>query len=167
MDEVNEIKFQLEELQISPSFLDRNYRSIMFVRQILQSIIGLVLGLPFFIYGMIHNSIPYKTVDFLIPKLIKDIEYYAPIAVLMGLVFYPLNYFGFVFLMDYFFDLTFWEKVIYFATMPISGFMAFTFYLYTNHISFKTNFVIHMKTQKGKIEALKLKKQQLFDRLFT
>lgn len=166
-EEVLGIKVELDKLQISASFLDRNYRSVMFVRQILQSIIVLVLGLPFFIFGMIHNSIPYKSVDFIIPKLIKDVEYYAPVAVLMGLVLYPLNYFGFVLLADYLFELTFWEKIIYFFTMPVSGFIAYRFYMYNNHIMSKTNFVIQMKTQKDKIESLRKRKKTLYDSIFT
>lgn len=166
-DEVIGIKAELDKFQISAAFLDRNYRSVMFVRQILQSIVLLVFGLPFFIFGMIHNSIPYKSVDFLIPKLIKDIEYYAPVAVLMGLVFYPLNYFGFVVLADYFFELTFWEKVIYFFSMPISGFIAHRFYMYNNHILSKTNFVIQMKTERDKIAILRNRKKALHEIIFT
>ncbi len=165
--ELNEIQMELDKLHISPAFLDRNYRSVMFIRQIIQSILALVLGLPFFIYGIVHNGIPYKFVDFIIPKLIKDIEYFAPVAVLMGLVLYPLNYFGFVFLVDYFFDLTFWEKVLYFFSMPIFGLIAYRFFLYTSYISVKTDFVIEMKTQKDKIAQLRKRKTDLFELLFT
>lgn len=165
--ELNEIQLELDKLHISPAFLDRNYRSVMFIRQIIQSILALVLGLPFFIYGIVHNGIPYKFVDFIIPKLIKDIEYFAPVAVLMGLVLYPLNYFGFVFLVDYFFDLTFWEKVLYFFSMPIFGLIAYRFFLYTSYISVKTDFVIEMKTQKDKIAQLRKRKTDLFELLFT
>ena len=166
-EEVLDIKSQLDKYQISAAFLDRNYRSIMFVRQILQSIIALLVGLPFFIFGMIHNSIPYKFVDFIIPKFIKDIEYYAPVAVLLSLVLYPINYFGFIVLIDYFFDLTFWEKVIYFFSMPVSGLIAYRFYMYNDHILSKTNFVIQMKTEKGKIEELRQRKNKLYEIIFT
>lgn len=165
--ELNEIKLELDKLHISPAFLDRNYRSVTFIRQIIQSILALVLGLPFFLYGMVHNGLPYKFVDFIIPKMIKDIEYYAPLAVLMGLILYPLNYFGFVFLLDYLFDPTFWEKVIYFISMPIFGLVAYRFFLYTSYISVKTDFVIEMKTQKDKIAQLRKRKTDLFELLFT
>jgi len=165
--EVNDIKLELEKLHISPAFLDRNYRSVMFIRQILQSIVALVIGLPFFLYGMVHNGLPFKFVDFIIPKMIKDIEYYAPVAILLGLVLYPLNYFGFIILVDYFFHLTFWEKVIYFLSMPIFGLVAYRFFLYTNYISVKTDFVIEMKTHKDKIAILRKRKADLFELLFT
>ncbi len=165
--ELNEIKNELDKLHISPAFLDRNYRSVMFIRQILQSILALLIGLPFFLYGIIHNGLPYKFVDFIIPRMIKDIEYYAPVAILLGLVLYPLNYFGFIILVDYFFDLTFWEKVIYFFSMPIFGLVAYRFFLYTSYISVKTDFVIEMKTQKDKIAVLRKRKADLFELLFT
>ena len=99
--------------------------------------------------------------------MIKDIEYYAPVAILLGLVLYPLNYFGFIILVDYFFDLTFWEKVIYFFSMPIFGLVAYRFFLYTSYISVKTDFVIEMKTQKDKIAVLRKRKADLFELLFT
>ena len=165
--EINAIKLELDRLHILPAFLDRNYRSVMFIRQILQSIFVLVIGLPFFLFGIVHNGLPYKLVDFIIPKLIKDIEYFAPIAVLMGLVLYPLNYFGFVTLADYFFHLTFWGKFIYFFSMPVLGFVAYRYFLYTNYISVKTDFVIEMKTQKDKIAILRKRKAELFELLFT
>ncbi len=75
--------------------------------------------------------------------------------------------FGFVFLVDYFFDLTFWEKVLYFFSMPIFGLIAYRFFLYTSYISVKTDFVIEMKTQKDKIAQLRKRKTDLFELLFT
>lgn len=164
--ELDDIKRELEKLHISPAFLDRNYRSVMFIRQIVQSILALIVGLPFFLFGIIHNGIPYKLVDFILPKLIKDVEYYAPVAILMGLVIYPLNYFGFILLVDYFLDLNFWEKLIYFTSMPIFGLIAYRFFLYTNYISVKTDFVIEMKTQKDKITKLRKRKAKLYNLIF-
>lgn len=164
--EVMAIQAELEKLKIAPAFLDRNYRSVMFVRQIIQSIFALIIGLPFFLYGIVHNGLPYKFVDFIIPKMIKDIEYYAPVAVLIGLILYPINYIGFIILVDYFFDLTFWEKVIYFFSMPIFGFIAYRFFLYTSYISVKTDFVIEMKTQKDKIALLRNRKAELYTLIF-
>ena len=41
------------------------------------------------------------------PKIVKEIEYYAPIAVLLGLVFTPLPMFGFLYLADYMFHFLF------------------------------------------------------------
>ncbi len=162
-----ELKVKLEALQIVPAFLDRTYRSTMFIRQLIQSTLALVVGLPFFLFGFVHNVVPYKVMDILVLKLVKDVEYYAPVSVLMGLVFYPLNYFGFLYLIDFAVDLSFWQKFIYFFSMPVFGLFAFQFYLYYNHISVKTNFVILMKTERGEIEKLKKEKEALGELLFT
>ena len=160
---VYQIEWQVEKLDVKSEFLDRKFRSGMFVRQILQSIIGLILGLPFFLWGMIHNAIPYYFADWVIPKIVKDIEYFAPLAVLLGLITYPLNYFGFVVLAHYAFGLDGWNQLFYFATMPISGLFAYYFYHYYKHITFKLSFTMLMKSEGDAVAALKKDRKELRD----
>ena len=158
---VYQINWQTEKLNVRAEFLDRNFRSNMFIRQIIQSIFGLVLGLPLFLWGMIHNAIPYYFTDWIIPKIVKDIEYYAPIAILLGLVIYPLNYLGFVYLGEILFDIRGWYKVIYFTTMPVTGMFAYYFYHYYKHISFKLSFTMQMNTEGDAIAQLKSDREKL------
>ena len=160
------IKNKLKKLDIKPDFLDRSYRPRMFTRQILQSLLFLVIGLPLFLYGQIHNIFQYKLIDIIITKLVKDLEYYAAIAVLMGIFLYPLTYFGFIELVDYFIPLTFIVKLIYFASMPLLGLFAFSFQKYIGHISFKTNYLFLMKTERESINTLRMEREKLRQLIF-
>lgn len=162
----DKIKDKLEKLDIKPDFLDRGYRPRMFARQILQSLLFLIIGLPLYIYGVIHNIFQYKLTDLIITKLIKDLEYYAPIALLMGIIMYPLAYFGFIQLVDYYLPMTFIVKLLYFVSMPLSGLFAFSFHRYIGHISFKTNYLFLMKTERDSINSLRMDREKLRKLIF-
>jgi len=160
------IKNKIDKLDIKPDFLDRTYRPRMFARQIIQSLLFLVIGLPLYLYGMIHNIFQYKLTDLIITKLVRDLEYYAPIAVLLGIILYPLTYFGFIELVDYFIPMAFIVKLVYFSSMPLLGLYAFSFQKYIGHISFKTNFLFLMKTERESINSLRLEREKLRQLIF-
>lgn len=163
---LTKIQWKLNKFEIRSDFLDRRFRSIMFLRQIFVSTVFLLIGLPLFIYGFIHNFIQYKLVDLLIPKLTKEPEYYAPLAVLMSLVLYPLVYLSFMFGANALFGLNFIEKFIYFWSMPLMGMFSFQFFNYLNHIAFKWKFVFLIINNKQTILELQAEKNQLRDILF-
>ena len=160
------INDKLKKLDIKPDFLDRSYRPRMFARQIVQSLLFLVIGLPLYLYGVVHNIFQYKFTDIIITKLVRDLEYYAPIAVLMGIVLYPLTYFGFVELVDYYLPMVFVVKLTYFASMPLLGLFAFSFHKYIGHISFKTNYLFLMKTERESINSLRTEREKLRKLIF-
>lgn len=158
---LGELEWKVEKFAIRADFLDRRFRSRMFIRQVLFSMIFLLFALPFFAFGAFHNIIQYKLTDYLIPKITKEIEYFAPLAVLIGLVLYPLSYLGFVTLASYMIDLTFWQKFIYFWSMPAFGFFAFAFFSYLKHISFKWKFIFLAINNKEDIKELQEKRNYL------
>jgi 1-acyl-sn-glycerol-3-phosphate acyltransferase len=158
---VENIEWEIGKWNIRTDFLDRRFRSRMFFRQVLFSILFLLIGLPLFVFGIIHNLVQYKLTDFIIPKLTKDIEYYAPMAVLIGLVLYPLTYYGFIEFVNVFFPLTFWKWIIYLASMPLSGLFAYFFFRYLKHIGYKWKYIFLMIRQKEVMLSLKEKREKL------
>lgn len=161
-----QIKLQLKQSEIKSDFLDRDYRRIRFLGQMFLSSLFIIIAFPFFLFGIIHNILPFQIIDRIIPRIVKEIEYYAPVAVLMGLVAYPLNYFGFVVLVDSFFPLTLWIKVLYFFSMPVFGLFAYYFYQYLQHISLKAHFMYMMKNDKDRVKAIRHSKEDLREMIF-
>jgi len=141
---VKDINRQLLKFEIRPDFLDRRFRLRMFFRQLIFSIILILIGFPVFVLGLLINIFPYKITDYIVPKLTKDIEYIAPLSVLMGLFLYPLNY-GVIyyFAADYFANSVF-EKLLYFSVFPVSGLLAFSYSRYFLHVTFKWSYIYHM-----------------------
>ncbi len=162
----NKIELQLHQLEIQADFLDRKYRPMMFYRQMIQSTILIFLGLPLFIYGFIHSILPFKLTDILVPKIVKDIEYYAPVAVLLGLVFYPFTYVSFLYLTDSIFHFTFWEEVAYFTSMPLMGMFAYYYYYYVKHVALKAHFIYMMNNEEEKVKSLQNDRELLRKLIF-
>lgn len=163
---ISDLKSNLSTYEIKSDFLDRRFRTKMFLRQLLFSSIFLLLAIPVFIYGLIHNVIQYKFTDYLVPKLTKDIEYYAPISVLLGLVIYPVFYVCFLLISKHYFQLNFVEQLIYFSSLPISGLIAFSLNNYFKHVLVKWKFFGHLFSDQKEMLLLKEKKEKLRNLLF-
>ncbi len=158
---VEAIEWESNKLDIQADFLDRRFRSTMFLRQVIFSVLFLLLAVPIFLFGMVHNFLQFKLIDKLIPKLTKDIEYYAPLAVLLGLIMYPLVYGLLVHFVGNAFHLTFWQKAIYFTAMPLTGLFAYFFNRYLSHIGYKWKYIFLMIRQKEVVLSLKEKREKL------
>lgn len=160
-DLVYRIRWRLEKYEIKSDFLDRRYKPMMFIRQLFFSAIFLLIGFPFYVFGFVHNYVQYKLTDLLTLKLVKDIEYYAPVAVLLSIVVYPLTYYGFISLVDHYVGLIFWQWFTYLLLMPSLGLFAWVYHSYIGHISFKTNYILLMSSEREAIESLKTDRDRL------
>jgi 1-acyl-sn-glycerol-3-phosphate acyltransferase len=163
---VNTIIWQTTKLEIKTDFLDKRFRSQRYLSQLFLSIVFILLGLPLYIFGFINSVIPYKLTDLLMTKLVKDIEYYAPIAVLLGLVIYPLNYCFFLWVGSQLFDFNLFGKIIYFFAMPITGMFAYHFGLFMTNTAYKWNYIFLVMNEKEAVKELHGLKKQLAKILF-
>lgn len=160
-DLTNKIDFQLNSMEIKSDFLDRKFKPRMFVRQLFFSTIFLLLGLPFYLFGILHNFMQYFLIDQLLMRVVKEREYYAAIAVLLSIVVYPLTYWGFLELLTYFVHLAFGFKVIYLFSMLFLGLFAYFFHKYLVHVISKINFIVSMILERDRIERLKQDREEL------
>ncbi|TNE54825.1 MAG: hypothetical protein EP338_05765 [Bacteroidetes bacterium] len=160
------INWQLERLDIRADFLDRRFRSRMFLRQTFTSVLGLLIGLPLFLYGLIHNVIQYKLTDYIVPRVTKDPEYYAPLAVLIGLISYPVFYLLFLTLFRFLFDLHWIYYLTYFISMPLSGLITYYMNRYLMHVSLKSRFLFLWFNHKESLIELKQDREKLRALLF-
>lgn len=157
----DELIASLQTLNIKADFLDRPYRSGLFFRQVIQSWLFILLTVPLFLYGFIHHFIPYALIGWLIPKLTKDVEYHAPLAILLGLVLYPLNYIGFFFISLTFFQLDWLQLALYIVTLPIFGMFAHFYMRFIKHLNSKLIFNRFAKKRKSNFIALKENREAL------
>lgn len=162
-----QIDFQLEKMEFKSDFLDRKFKPRMFVRQLLFSTIFLLFGMPLYLFGILHNFMQYFLIDLILLRMIKDMEYYAAIAVLFSIVIYPMSYWGFVELLTYFFDLEFFWRLLYYFSMPVLGLFAWFFHDYLVHVISKVNFIVSMVLERDRIERLKQDREELRDLLFN
>lgn len=155
------IDWKLEKMSLRTDFLERNFKYRLWFRQIITSLIFTLLFFPLFLYGVFHNIVQFKFTDFVIPKLSKDIEYYAPFAVFIGLFTYPLAYAGFVVVFYQFFGFPWWINILYLMSLPLTGLFAYWFMKYLQHLGSKWHYFLLMMDRKEMLEDIKLARLEI------
>src|SRR5690554_3203006 len=163
---IKSMDWKLEKMKIRADFLDRKFRSRLFLRQIFTSVVFILVALPLAIFGLIHNYLQYIFTDWLVPKLSSDIEFYAPLAILVGILLYPLSYIGFGFLAHYLLDLKWGLMLIYVLLMPLTGMFAYWFFKYLKHISYKWRYMFLMVDKRDALHELQDEKKRVQELLF-
>lgn len=163
---VSTILWQTSKLEIKSDFLDKRFRSQRYFSQLALSFVFIIAGLPLFVFGVLHSFLPYKLTEMIMPKLVKNVEYYAPIAVLVGLVLYPVNYTFFLFLARHLFELNTIEQIIYFIAMPVTGMFAYHFAVFMSNTAYKWNYIFLVFNEKAAVKELQKLKIRLSEILF-
>ncbi|WP_417266459.1 1-acyl-sn-glycerol-3-phosphate acyltransferase [Brumimicrobium sp.] len=163
---IKAINWKLEKMNVRADFLDRKFRSTLFFRQFLTSLIFILIALPLAVFGVLHNIFQYLFTDWLVPKLSSDIEYYAPLAIMVGILLYPLSYAGFLIAGHHLFDLSWLGMTIYLMLMPLTGVFAYWFFKYLKHISYKWRYMLLMVSRKDTLQELQSEKKRLKELLF-
>jgi len=148
------IEWQTRKLAIHTDFIHRRFRSRLYLIQLSLSIFFLLVGFPFFVFGLINNFIQYKLVDFLVPKLTKYVEYYAAVGVLFSFIIYPMFYSGLFYGADKLFHMPFFLDVIYIVSLPLSGLYAYNFARYLKRIGYKWKYIFLIFNQREAIKEL-------------
>lgn len=160
------IKWQKQNLAIHSDFISRRFRSRLYLMQLCLSLLFLVLGLPFFIFGLIHNYLIYKFIDLSVPRITRFIEYHAALNILLSLILYPLAYFGCIELFKWLFHPTTWILLMYACSLPISGLFAHRFAHYFRRTGQKRRYLFLIYNQKEALIELQNMKKELEKLLF-
>jgi len=118
-----------------------------------------IVGLPWYLFGLIQNYLPYIAPYLVARRLTKEPEYYAPIMMTLGILAFPAYYFLSGFLFERFVSQEAWWTLIYVAFLPLSGYYALHYRQFiAAGISFiKLNSIFNSQSALAK-ELSKLKK---------
>ena len=158
---------RLEVLGIRPDFLDRPYRRALYMRQVIQSQLFLLICLPFFVFGLLHNALPYWGIGKLVPRISKETEYHAALVVLLGLVCYPIQYIGFCLVSSHFFSLNWIGLGVYLVSMPLLGLFAHFFMQYWRHLASKHYFHRFVAERRDVLKSLVDERKLLNELIFN
>lgn len=165
-EQSTELLQSLQFFGIRPDFLDRPYRALLYFRQAIQSWLFLVLTIPVFLIGFVHNALPYYGIGILVPRITKEVEYHAPLVVLLGIVLYPLTYFGWCVLVSVLFHPGWTFLLIYGSLLPLSGLFAHFFLRYKRHLTSKQQFSRFAKRRRAVFQQLKKQRDELKELVF-
>lgn len=164
--ETSNVFASLQFLGIKPDFLDRPYRPVLFLRQFIQSWLFVIVTVPVFLIGFIHHVLPYWLIGWIVPKMTKEVEYHAPLSILLGLVLYPLNYVGFGLVAHFCIHLSWLETFIYLAVLPLFGTFAHFYMRYMHHLNSKQRFGRFARRRSAILQNLREQREQLKDLIF-
>ncbi len=144
---ITKLEWIIEHLKIHPKAIIEAKNESFWLRFVLRPLF-ILIGFPIFIFGTIINIIPFKTTQLLMPKMVTTKEYYAPVAILLGLILYPLNYFAMLLFFKYYFS---WSTILIIGLIPLTaafGIFAFHFANYLKIIKNRYKFLVSGKTNK-------------------
>lgn len=116
----------LQRIGLTDKMLNKTAGGSLFLSNV-RSILFIVIGFPFYLYGLINNYIPFELPAMLARKASKQPEWRGAIAMVAGtftfLVFYTLQ----IILISNIFHKT-WITVAYGVSLPLSGFFAYYYW---------------------------------------
>ncbi|MEA3496917.1 MAG: 1-acyl-sn-glycerol-3-phosphate acyltransferase [Bacteroidota bacterium] len=89
-------------------------------------LIGMLLLLPFYLWGTIFNYIPYK-IPVLATKKIKDLQFHSSFTYALHLFSFPIFYLIWILIFRSFTEIL-WVKFAFAALLPITGLFAFEYF---------------------------------------
>jgi len=120
---------------------------------------ALLILLPVHLLGVINNYLPYKIPTILI-KNIKDHQFHSSFKHVMAMVFFPVYYIilmvpALVFLW------TWWLKLAYIITLPLTGLFAFKYYIRFKKLSARFRYSRLNSKKSSKIHDLKILRKDI------
>lgn len=93
---------------------------------LLVAILGLIIGLPFHIYGMVNNYIPYKIPVWFVNSKIKDITFHGSFKMAFGVLFFKIFWILQTIIVSLLTGDYIW--VLYLATLPLSAIFSWNYW---------------------------------------
>jgi 1-acyl-sn-glycerol-3-phosphate acyltransferase len=140
----------LEELNLRDWVLGRDRYPL--VTRLLEALVLLIL-LPIHVLGLINNYIPYKIPD-IYTKKIKDPQFHSSFKLVMGMVFFPA-YHIILIVLAFVFLWTWWLKLAFILTLPLTGLFSFNYYIRLKKLWAKHRYSRMTRKKKGSIHELK------------
>lgn len=167
-----ELEAKLEKLEWAINHLNIHPKAILeaknesFLLRFLLRPLLILTGLPIFIFGALFHIIPFKLTQLLMPKMVTTKEYYAPVAILLGLILYPLNYLALFIFFKYYF---LWSTLFLVCSIPLiaaTGIFAFHFSNYLKLVRSRSVFLISKKSDKALLSEIEDTVENLRERIF-
>lgn len=149
----------LDEFQTTPNRTKPLQSKLHKYSILLSGTLYLIAGFPVYLYGLIQNLIPFRAPYWLATKFTKEVEYYAPIMMSLGIVIFPVYYGLSFFAFDRQVSTDPLILSLYLSSLPLSGYYVLHYYnFFRSGLSFLKihNFINPKKDLLKELEELKI-----------
>lgn len=126
------------------------------------TVLFLILGFPFWVFGVANNYLPYKLPYFITRSITKKRDWHGAIFVSTGTLTFILFYSLQIYLCQRIFH-NVWVTLSYFAFLPISGFFAFYYYRRFTNVRGRWIVLSLFLKRTSLISTIIAKRQELID----
>lgn len=122
-------------------------------------IVSMILGLPIYLFGLIHNYLPYRLPRLLAEKITDEKEYHASISMVIGIVIFPLFYALYLLALYSMLSPDYILLVLYFILIGLSGLFSYSYYRFALRNSYFLRIVLSTSRKRRLQQFLDLKKE--------
>ncbi len=149
-EKLNEFKKQVKESRLRTWLFQRESYSY---GKIFLQCFSLILALPVFLFGWLHNIIPYLIPVFYTKK-VKDPQFHSSFKFVLAIFLFPVFYL-IIFALSFLFLPAWWLSLIYLLLMPICGYLAFKYYIATKKVFGKIRYNLGMNKKNSTVQRAK------------
>ena len=91
-------------------------------------LLNLVLGLPVWLYGVLNNYLPYILPSLVAQQATKEVEFVAPIMLVVGMLTFPLAYGLQAAAVQHYLTHDWRATALYLLSLPVAGFYALSYW---------------------------------------
>jgi glycerol-3-phosphate O-acyltransferase/dihydroxyacetone phosphate acyltransferase len=112
----------LRQHRISDDALEGQRRGTM------AGLFNLIFGLPLWLYGVLNNYLPYILPSMIAKRATKEVEFVAPIMLVVGMITFPLAYTLQAAAVQHWLTHDWRLTTLYVLSLPLSGFYALSYW---------------------------------------
>jgi len=157
---IKEFKKLVKDCRLRTWLFQRN--SYSFAKILLQ-ITGLIIALPVFLFGWVHNIIPYSIPVFYTKK-VKDAQFHSSFKFVLAILLFPVFYL-IIFALSFIFLPAWWLSFLYLILMPVCGHLAFKYYIAAKKIFAKIRYNFQVKNENSLVQQAKKLNEEILQML--
>ncbi|NDK56786.1 lysophospholipid acyltransferase family protein [Pontibacter fetidus] len=128
---LNHYMLQLKRLHLQDPLVSKASPDVM--KQSIAGLLYLIVGLPVYLFGLVHNYIPYLLPARVARAVTTEEEWFAPIMLTTGIFTFPICYSLEVWLAHEWLNLHGIALLVYFVSLPLSGFFTLHYWSTLQH----------------------------------
>lgn len=117
----------LEEFNIDDEDISRTGSNKSFLGSNIKAFLFLISGLPFYLYGLVNNILPFEIPGFAADRIAKSKNFKGAISMVLGMFTFIIFYAVQIFFFQHFFQNTL-LTILYAVSLPLSGFFAYYYW---------------------------------------
>lgn len=157
-------KDTLEKLELRDLLLSKMEIKTLSAGRIILNWVMIILGIPFFLAGLIMNYFPYKLGKTAADKLAKEVEFHASINMIVGWISWLVYFFLQLLIVALAFHK--WLLLgVYALAIPLSGFYALRFYTFLKKAGGRIRLLRLRASNREEFENLQKQRAALFELL--